>query len=450
MALELSRIGFLYDEDDSTPHIPALLEFSETNGVRLQLPVAPGYGAEYTKWFRVDDACPRSLRFIDNEGALHLVNCRSAGFRGHLSGSHSKGLLAADYAIEDQDGHLQDFTTVDKVRSRIAGLHDFSGWQLSEVDIEPNADGTAREVVMRTTTPRSVVLGRIHSLEASLVPYWTTGVLGKNITSLAESTHFETVSQSPLPIDAHLQVHTRMRDFLALASWTALDFEGHEAQRLDSPQRVLSGDPVGPVWRQVLTNKTLRAHDGEDRADAMPLACPFRLETTTPVALSKWLSLGDGWSRATRPLLRLLFTGGNIETALLQSGVALEAWYFENEVASGRGRRAVGDTPFATRVRHCAETLPVNIAAMVGNLDNWVKRANWAYRAVKHADRPLPEPQEASVIAHTFILMCRLHLMRLAGFRDEVLATYGEYGEWRNLARIYAELGTYPPNPESR
>jgi hypothetical protein len=50
---------------------------------------------------------------------------------------------------------------------------------------------------------------------------------------------------------------------------------------------------------------------------------------------------------------------------------------------------------------------------MFGDLDNWVQRASRAFRAVKHADRAMPEPQEALVIARTFILLSRLHLMRL-------------------------------------
>ena len=248
-------------------------------------------------------------------------------------------------------------------------------------------------------------------------------------------------------MEEHLAVHRSARDLVALAGWTKLDFLEHMVQRTDYPQRVLSGEPVGPAWHKIYTTTTLRSHpmDSSPSVDMFPIACPFHLKAIEPKAVATWLTLDPEWKRAIRPLLRLLFAvSAAIEVALLQAGVALEALAFLTAVESGVPRRAAGPTTFPERIRTAAAGLPADLTTMVGDLDRWATRANGAYRAVKHADRELAEPQESLLIAHTFILIVRLHLMKRIGVSDDVIQGYEQHMDWWNLTRLYAERGFTP------
>lgn len=436
-------MGFLFDEDESTPHIPASIDFATSTGIRLRLPLSPGYGSEYSHWFTTKDGCPSYLKFVDTGGTLHLVNCRNAGYRGHIKGGVATGILAADFAIEAKSPD-EDFATFHALRSRVAGLHDFTGWRLSDVNFEPNADGTLAEAVIRTSTPPPLELGQVGRLRASLVPDWRNDYPHRHQTTLSEGTYFQTDSPATLPIEEHLAVHRHARDLIALAGWATLDFSEHMVQRTDNPERVMSGDPAGPVWRRIYTTTTLRAHPPDSRSsvDMFPIACPFHLKAIEPTAVAAWLNLDPEWKRVTRPLLRLLFAGSSaIEVALLQAGVSIEALAFLTAVKSGISRRTAREVTFPERIRTVATSLPIDLTTMVGDLDTWVTKANSAYRAVKHADRDLADPQESLLVAHTFILIVRLHLMKLIGVSDEVIRNYERHMDWWSLTRSYAERG---------
>lgn len=441
---EFPRVGFLYDEDESTPHIPATFDFSQAKGIRLSLPFAPDYGLEYAHWFTESAGCPPYLKFVDTSATLHLINCRSAGHRGFVGSDAATGLLTADFAIEDPSRDKAEFDRVHTLRSRIAGLHDFTGWRLSDVDYEANDDGSLREAVIRTRTPLPVTAGSTNNLVASLIPNWRSDSPERHKTSLSENTYFETKSERPISMEEHLAVHSQARDLLAMAGWSTLDFLEHLVQRTDNPERVLSGQAIGPAWRRIYTTRTLRAHHlgREVPKDQFPIASPFHLEAIGPGAVASWLTLGSEWQRVVRPLLQLLFSSGSsIEVALLQAGVSIEAYGFLAAMAAGSTTRDARALTFSQRIRGAADTLPVNLEAMVGNLDGWVERANRAYRAVKHADRALPEPQEALVVAHTFIIIVRLHLMRGIGVGSEVIQAYQRHADWHNLERQYKDLG---------
>ena len=112
--------------------------------------------------------------------------------------------------------------------------------------------------------------------------------------------------------------------------------------------------------------------------------------------------------------------GGTVEVQLLQVGTALEA--LGREVALRSGRLQVGkfDKTFhfetaLVEVGNDTDCSLTKVLAGLPDIDAWAKAFNTAYKGVKHADKPLPDPKEAYFRADQGAWLARLWLARHLG-----------------------------------
>lgn len=135
--------------------------------------------------------------------------------------------------------------------------------------------------------------------------------------------------------------------------------------------------------------------------------------------LERWFAEYEHLGQAMWVLAASLFrTGGTVEVQLLQVGTALEALGYELAVRSGQVIR--GKSHRSTLVQAltlvCTST-DCNIDQVLAGatVDEWAVEFNRAYKGVKHADNPLPDPNDARTRSEQGALLARLWLARNLG-----------------------------------
>ncbi len=133
LLVDVPRIGWLYDGDESTPQIAVMLQ---DTGRQIVLTV-PNQGLEpgdtYAEWFfesmgfetdAPTSTAPRSLVFHDNNGLVALVGCRTVGGSFQLPGPGA-GKIVPNFAVLGSSS--LDLEKVHGIRTELPGLTIWSG-----------------------------------------------------------------------------------------------------------------------------------------------------------------------------------------------------------------------------------------------------------------------------------------------------------------------------------
>ena len=241
------------------------------------------------------------------------------------------------------------------------------------VDIPPDARLASRLNLCAT------VRGTAPSSLAPEVRYTSTALL-------------QTYSTTERDWAEHIQIHRAIRDLMRVAVWKPVMFRAHEVTSDKEKVAVTSGSEPRSRWCEVKTAVT-GVGEGVWGASERPL---FVFADIKTAGIRRWLKLTEENRRGLRPFLRLLdIREGTIDEHLTQLGIAFEAFGYQAFLDAGSSEKRAGSKTMEQRIRKindevagCVPNVPTTLAKDLAD----------GYNAVKHANRPEPNPED--LIAH--------------------------------------------------
>lgn len=413
------RLGWFVDGDPDTPHIAVMLEDTGRQIV-LTVPVRDFGDGPYTRWFTegaqyADDPDrrkysyrpPRTLMFEDPSGSVVLVGCVADDGRSNLSVGN--GRIIPNFAV--LGGRNLGYDHINGLRSEISGL---SAWtDVKSMMVTPRVDsqGRVQEVDVHLEAAAESRLARAMNL--TLRPTWrTTYPDDAGTLSAHDVVQLQTHVTKPASWDDHLSVHEAIRELLALSSWQRVGFSSLAANRLDDPERFMSGDVIRPRWAEVRTH--LLRTDEEWTGHPQFL---FGFSDIATAGIHRWLKLRTQFRRAMQPLTFLADQRvAHWDVRIVQSGIALEA--LGHELACEGGLRRGKQITYNTALDHIIDTLVFNPLI---DTEQWKKQSKACFMGIKHADRTTPD---ALTIANTYrenLLVARFWLAGRLGTNSMTL-----------------------------
>lgn len=424
-----SRVGHLNLKGDFSELLPATLDESDRGGVLLRVPYLVGNFPERWFWGTLHQYIgsdgkpmppehpPAELDYFDNKGSVGLVGCRSAGggsmLFGGFSASSGVGELAANFAVE-KAARAANYAKINGFRSEIDGLGHWLDLWAHHTTMTLPKDGSPVSVTTTMDIPPDLRLASKLNLCAT-VRGTAPGSLEPEIRYTSRAL-LQTYTKSERDWAEHLQVHRAIRDLLRVAIWKPVAFIGHEATSDKEKIAIKNDAEPKSRWCEVKTAAT-----GVGPAvwgkNEQPL---FVFADIKRAGIQRWLAFVEQNRRGLRPFLRLLdIREGTIDEHMTQLGIALEAFGYQAFLDSGTSEQRADKKTMEQRVRkiasevsQCVSGVPVTFAKDVAD----------GYNAVKHANRPDPDPADLIVSYRLGVKIVRAWIALRLGVPECVIA----------------------------
>lgn len=408
------RVGAIFDNDESTPHWAAMLK-TEPDKTLLEIPLLRGVTSQLEKLVKELKA-PQTLTFVDTFGQVALCGIRVLTY---TSGSPvSVAVLEIDQVVHCGP-RVPDFTLVHGVRSEINGLPRWMDPGVFRHKVNVDNDGRITGAEFEVKSVPAETFPSVDGL--TLAPHfrvshqWSDG-----IHTIRETTQVETTYPDPKSWSEHIRVHRAIQDLVCLAFWRRCDLTVMSARRDDDPTVTMDNADHGVEWRdaRVLNaGRGVMPHPAVRLNDRLPL---FFFNEIGVAGVEKWFREYDDLGQAMWVLSASLFrSGGTVEVQLLQVGTALEALGYELAVRANQIARGGKDRTFTMvkALELVCNSTDCDLSAVLDGLSvaGWSKAFNEAYKGVKHADNPLPDPNMARDRSAQGALLARLWLARNLG-----------------------------------
>jgi hypothetical protein len=225
----------------------------------------------------------------------------------------------------------------------------------------------------------------------------------------------QTTVRQPSSLENHLHEHVAVRELLVASAWKRFGFSRLLVNRDDDPEIVLSGDPTGARWAEMITN---RLHTPEDRIHNPHFM--FTFHDIGTVGVHRWRRMRSQYERAIQPFIGIADQQNAFWTSrMVQSGIALEALGYQLAIdAGGNALNSWGQLSYMDALGLVLDGLKYN---PLDDPEDWKKRSRECYMGVKHADRPVPD---SLVLANTYrenLLIFRLWIASRLGVSATIL-----------------------------
>lgn len=233
-----------------------------------------------------------------------------------------------------------------------------------------------------------------------------------------------TLDTEPAPWAEHVAVHRLVQDLVSLAFGEAQGMRLTQVVRRDDQPDFVSPNQ-SLLWRGAFDPLHGSAADeGRVSKNRTPL---FALGDVDRQVLADFLSSPDRWGRPLAIASAVLFTAdAPPHMRLTQVGVALESLGYAIWQEAGGG----GKTPaMPTLLAKVSDAAGISHRAIYGehSPDEWRRHFNANFKGTKHADNPLPEPHEASVLASQGLALICVWLARHLGAPTDVVSANLEH-----------------------
>ncbi|MEX1135193.1 MAG: hypothetical protein WED83_10155 [Acidimicrobiia bacterium] len=411
------RIGWLYDDDESTPHLAVMLQ---DTGEQIVMSVPfRDMGSQHARWFAQginygDDPHrtkfayepPQQLMFQDPGGQVVLVGCKSDGFSA-MAFSAGVGRIVPNHVVLGARNLRYD--TLNGLRSEIPWL---SGWagMTSRKESFKTKKGRVDRLDVRMESPPAIKLDR--TLNFTMRPTWSAASPNEEgVIATRDIVEFETTISRPRPWEDHLIPHLRMRELLVVSAWHRFGFTRISVNRTDDPETALSGKTYGERWSDALSYRL-----PEHRERQQPPRFLFTYNDIGATGVRRWLRMSASFERAIQPLIFVADNPGSFKSQILQTGIAFEALGHQLGVEAGKSpTHQVSFMPALDRVLSDLKFNPLP------DPEDWKKRCRASYMGVKHPDRGVPH---SLVLANTLrdnLLVLRFWIAGRLGVKRAVL-----------------------------
>lgn len=396
-----SRVGHLNPGGDFSGLVPATLDEHDRGGLHVRVPYLVGNFPE--RWFWnglmteirpggepiAPEPVPTDLDYFDNNGSVGLVGCSATGqvsMRfGGFSASAGVGEIEATFAVINATS-ASNYRKINGFRSEIDGLGYWLNLWAHRTAVTWPEDGSPPITITKLELPANVQLARRLNLCATVrgtapgkvepeVRYTSTALL-------------QTYSTRHRDWSEHLDLHKSIRDLLRVAVWKPIVFLSHEVTSDKEKVGVTEDADTMSRWCEAKTASTGIGPTSWGKNE-QPL---FIFADIGPAGIQKWLKFEAQYRRGLAPFLRLLdIREGTIDEHVTQLGIAIEAFGYQAFRDGGSSIERADRKTMAQRVRKLA----LAVEGCVANVPRQFPEAFAdGYNAVKHANRPVPDPSE--------------------------------------------------------
>ncbi|WP_410819119.1 HEPN domain-containing protein [Micromonospora sp. 050-3] len=430
------RLGYVFVPNSSDPPAPALLRIDEHAGIDVDIPLLPGAYPPHS----LDNPAPSPeyLHFKDDRGLLTLGGCHGRGHRWNSASGCGRKFLRAAFAVKGADFSDESTKQVHGVRSQLAGLHAWMGWQITTMTIKNDAEDNIEEVGISKRIVAATVVS-----EGSYTVRFAPTVKTRDFDFTGEETHYDTLADQPTSWDSHLVLHSAIRNLVALSLWHPVDYVSHEVQHPSESRQLPNGDEPPMPWRTLhYLHRTRRTHNvspTEPRVQSEH----FTYNDVGENGVKRWFELSRSHSRTIAPLMSHLYlTGLPVETQMTHIGICLEALRFADRIGTGESQGVANGESIANRASALAGGVGESVVNILGGADRWGSRFADAYNGVKHANRPSVDPGELFWLVRSGALVARACLLQRIGVPSESFNRLRNSAWWHPMKEGIANSAT--------
>jgi len=357
-----------------------------------------------------DNRPPSEAVFVSANGYVGLIGCRWQISKISFGGSTlDEGRIVARRAI--LGAKRLDYDKVTGMTSQVPGLADWLGIKRLEPEYSRDATGRLSEAQVRVAVADDLAISRKMNLRVQTRWRVDPVVDGVGVTAPAV---IATSGSRPRSWDDHLGMHQAMRELLELLAWKRLGTLFMEVTRADDPVTVLTGDPVGDKWCEVVSHE-LHFEKIEPQSRQSYLC---RYDDIGARGVRRWLRLRDQFERAVTQFHAVLYQpDAFLETRLMNVGAALEAAAYQLAIEDGVSQKKARNEDYRDRLARLRESIPLSVLK-----STWEQRSRDAFMAAKHSDAVQPPIEEQFRALGENILALRYWIARRLGASHKNLA----------------------------
>lgn len=412
-----SRIGWLYDDNEATPHVAVMLQNTGDQFI-MSVPFRD-MGSQHGRWFgqginygddphrtKFEYEPPRQLMFQDPGGQVVLVGCRPDGF-DTTAFSAGVGRIVPNFLV--LGARNLNYHRLNGLRSEIPWLSNWAGITSRKQSFKPE-QGRVDRLELTMESPPAVKLDR--TLNFMMRPTWSADSPDEEgVAATRDIVELETTISRPRPWEEHLAPHLRIRELLVVSGWHRFGFTRISVNRTDDPERALSGKIFGERWSVALTHRLPKHHSREQ-----PPRFLFTYNDIGAAGIRHWLRMSASFERAIQPLIFVADNPGSLRSQILQTGIAFEALSHQLGVEDGKPRKhQVNFKPALERVLADLTFNPLQ------DSDDWKTRCHESYMGVKHPDRETPHPLVLANTLRDNLLVLRFWIAGRLGVKRTAL-----------------------------
>ncbi|MFE6841108.1 hypothetical protein [Streptomyces sp. NPDC057686] len=420
-----SLAGLLIDGKEDTPFVVSTLTYSESRGIRIEVPYVHGVESdqfnEPDAWF--DTATPpKNLGFVTRGGIISLFGCRYSGHSMAMGHGYSVGVIVPESVVLQSAGEdLGNELKVSRLKSEIDGIAEWS--QLRSLKYIPESDESGRLTKFTVTAESPEKLDWTQGdATLTIANNWETFKSGPGIM-VSEWGSLESEFPEPRTISEHLTEQRKFISLLTLIFGRAIRFRRHYVYDERFSERDLSGRPMGSSYYGLISAQTYRDHaqpklDPKDLRDGIASMSEIGKD-----GLSQWNSIHHQWKRAIHPTVSALSRpGAEVENLVVNAAISLEA--AGNLIGPVNGEQSTlnkGKATTATFVFRCLAASGIDFSKVSENPSGLARAISTNYNTIKHFNRgEFPRASESYFASQASLLTIRILMANLAKFGSVV------------------------------
>ncbi|MGO4591030.1 hypothetical protein [Paenarthrobacter sp. 2TAF44] len=411
------------DGVEDTPWVVGTLTLTDA-GVRVALPYVTQVQQFETvsKW--IDGETPPPNLLVESKDLrISLFGLRYHGHTHRLVTGTAEGLIDVEEAvIASRGGSLQDPLLVEKVKSEIDGLIEWSG--LSSVSFASTRTGEGMDL-------RNTVTYTVQSADGLS---WTQGDATLTISTSWAGNHGQGIRvddrgvlistfPEPRPFRDHLVEQRKFVAFLSVMFGTSISFRKHEIQDARFPTQSIEGTVHGYPYVELISRQTVREYVG-DKPSKDHLRFPLTaMQCLSSATLTKWGEGYDSWARFLLPVVGVLRVRNLVvENMAINAAMSLEA--FGKTIvtlAEGEEETYRNDRPTtATYIYRGTKALGLKWDSIAASEVGLARAIAQNYNSIKHpGNQEFPDGFHTRTLAQISMGVVRLNALKLVASEKE-------------------------------
>lgn len=442
--LELGTVvpALFVDGKKDTPWVVGTLTLSGA-GVRVSLPYVSQEQQFETasEWIEGENP-PANLLVETQDLQMSLFGLRYHGHMRPVGGGPAEGLINVEEAVmASRLGDLKDALLVEKVRSEMDGLLEWSG--LSSVSRVYSQTGEGRDL-------RNEVAYTVKSADGRS---WTQGEVTLTISTswhggdqqgiqVQDRGVLVSTFPEPRPFRDHLAEQRKFLAFLSMIFGTAISFRKHEIQDARFAGQSINGTVTGYPYVELISRQTVREFATEKPSNATFHFPLLPMRSLSAETLTKWGEKYDSWARFLLPVVGGFRVRNQfVENVAINAAMSLEAFGTTiSTVSDGEEETYRYNKPTtATYSYRGIKSLGLIWDSIAASEIGLARAIAKNYNSIKHpGNEEFPDSFHTHVLSQISTGVVRLNALKLVASKEEYSKVDASrvFGNAMELARL--------------